>query len=265
MADGREGSVDELMRISVNLATRPFVELRPLFARLRLAMGLLAALAIGLGFGLHSLNQKAHAAQAKMNALKAKTQGFERQKMANEARMRQPENRGVLERSQFLNALFAQKSFSWTAVMMDLEKVLPTGVQVTSLEPQMAKDGSVNIRLRVSGDRTKAVQLVRNLETSQRFVAPRLTGVSAQTEQQGRGAAMPVSTPGAVEFEILSSYNPLPEMPGKVDKDKKAADDDDETAATVEKPVVKKPSVPVASKTPTQQRQATAGRAGGIR
>jgi hypothetical protein len=28
------------MRISVNLATRPFIELRPLFARLRLAMGL---------------------------------------------------------------------------------------------------------------------------------------------------------------------------------------------------------------------------------
>ena len=67
--------------------------------------------------------------------------------------MRQPQNRGVLERSQFLNAVFAQKSFSWTAVMMDLEKVLPVGVQVTSLEPQMAKDGEVSIRLRVSGDR----------------------------------------------------------------------------------------------------------------
>ena len=39
------------MRISVNLATRPFVELRPLFARLRLAMGVLTVLAVGLGFG----------------------------------------------------------------------------------------------------------------------------------------------------------------------------------------------------------------------
>ena len=33
------------MRISVNLANRPFVELRPLFARLRLAMVVLALLA----------------------------------------------------------------------------------------------------------------------------------------------------------------------------------------------------------------------------
>ena len=77
LAGGREGSVDELMRISVNLATRPFVELRPLFARLRLAMGVLAVLAIGLGFGLHSLNGQARAAQVKMDALKAKTRGFE--------------------------------------------------------------------------------------------------------------------------------------------------------------------------------------------
>ena len=39
------------MRISINLATRPFVELRPLFARLRLAMAALAVVAMGWGWG----------------------------------------------------------------------------------------------------------------------------------------------------------------------------------------------------------------------
>jgi type IV pilus assembly protein PilN len=211
------------MRISVNLATRPFVELRPLIARLRLAMGLLAVLAIGLGFGLHALNAKARVAQAHMDALKAKTLAFQQQKQGNEARMRQPQNRGVLERSQFLNNVFAQKSFSWTAVMMDLEKVLPAGVQVTSLEPQIAKDGSVKIRLRVSGDRDRAVQLVRNLETSQRFVGPRLAGEAAQAAENGRGGVVAVSAPGSVEFEIFSGYNPLPAAPVKALKTEKTA------------------------------------------
>jgi type IV pilus assembly protein PilN len=206
------------MKISVNLATRPFVELRPLFARLRLAMAVLALLAIGLGFGLHALNVRAKAAQAQMDALKEKTLAFQKEKQSNEARMRQPQNRGVLERSQFLNAVFAEKSFSWTAVMMDLEKVLPVGVQVTSLEPQIAKDGSVNIRLRVSGDRDRAVQLVRNLEKSQRFVAPRLANEAAQAADSGRAGQPtqfggPVVAPGAVEFDILSGYNPLPATP----------------------------------------------------
>ena len=74
-----------------------------------------------------------------MDALQNRTTQLQRERQANEARMRQPQNQAVLERSQFLNALFARKSFSWTAVMMDLERVLPAGVQVTSIEPQVAK------------------------------------------------------------------------------------------------------------------------------
>jgi type IV pilus assembly protein PilN len=202
------------MRISVNLANRPFVELRPLFARLRLAMGVLALSAVGLFFWLHSLSAKASVAQAQMDALKAKTQQYQHERQVNESRMHQPQNMAVLERSQFLNAVFARKSFSWTAVLMDLEKVLPTGVQVTSIEPTITKEGDVNIRLRVSGDRERAVQLVRNLETSQRFVAPRLASEQAQTQEGNRQVAQ-VTAPGAVQFEILSGYNPLPAKPLK--------------------------------------------------
>jgi type IV pilus assembly protein PilN len=203
------------MRISVNLANRPFVELRPLFARLRLAMGVLAVLAVGLWFALHSLNAKAAVARARMDALKAETQRYQHERQVNESRMHQPQNMAVLERSQFLNAVFAWKSFSWTAVMMDLEKVLPAGVQVTSIEPAITKEGDVNIRLRVSGDRERAVQLVRNLETSQRFLSPRLSSEQAQTQEGNRGTNAPVTMPGAVQFEILSGYNPLPAKPVK--------------------------------------------------
>jgi type IV pilus assembly protein PilN len=197
------------MRISVNLATKPFIELRPLFARLRLAMGVLLALAIGLGFWLHVLQGKAAASQAKMNELVAKTKGYQQELRLNEARMRQPQNKSVLDRAQFLNAVFAEKSFSWTAVMMDLEKVLPTGVQVTSIDPVISKEGVVNIRLRVSGDRDRGVLLLRNLETSQRFIDPRLVGEAAQTAE-GRGTVAATVGPPGVEFEIISGYNPLP-------------------------------------------------------
>jgi type IV pilus assembly protein PilN len=219
------------MRISVNLANRPFVELRPLFARLRLAMVVLTLLAVGLWFGLSSLQAKAKVAQAKMDSLKAETQQYQHERQVNEARMHQPQNMGVLERSQYLNAVFAWKSFSWTAVMMDLEKVLPAGVQVTSIEPNIAKDGEVNIRLRVSGDRDRAVQLVRNLETSQRFLSPRLSSEQAQMQEGNRAtSAAQMAAPGAVQFEILSGYNPLPSKPIVV-KDK----DGDEPKVTAPK------------------------------
>jgi type IV pilus assembly protein PilN len=196
------------MRISINLATHPFVELRPLFARLRLTMAVLAVTAIGLGIGLHFLGQREQAAQDQMDALKAQTLAVQTERQTNERRMREPQNRAVLERSRFLNALFAEKSFSWTSVMMDLERVLPAGVQVTSIEPAMTAEGDVNIHMRVSGERDREVDLVRNLEHSQRFLAPRLVNETAQTQP---GSATPVAfgVAGGVEFDILSGYNPL--------------------------------------------------------
>ena len=95
------------MRISVNLATRPFVELRPLYALLRIGAIALAILAVVLGIVLHSLTAKERAGEAQMNVLKGKTQQFQQERQRNEARMRQPQNMAVLERSQFLNAVFA--------------------------------------------------------------------------------------------------------------------------------------------------------------
>ena len=229
------------MRIQVNLATRPFVELRPFFALLRLVMAALVLVGLGLAIWTHALQKKLDRAQGQMNDLRTQTDSFQREKLHNEQRMRQPINAEVLDRAHFLNGLFLRKSFSWTAVMMDLENVLPTGVQVTSIEPQVTADGNVIIRMRVAGERDRAVQLVRNLERSQRFRAPRLTGESVQAKEAGQsngsgmvnralqaGGASPL--PGGVEFEILADYNALPE--GQPYTRRKVSSDTDGGSAT---------------------------------
>lgn len=198
------------MRISINLATRPFVELRPLFARLRLVMAALVLTAVGLGFGLQSMEKKSSANRAQMRELVLQTSLVENERRANEQRMTEPANRAVLDRSKFLNALFTSKSFSWTSVMMDLENVLPAGVQVTSIDPVINPDGSVNIHLRVAGPRELQVDLVRNLEKSQRFIAPHVANETAQSEEQGRLLQTADGAAGGVQFDILSGYNPLP-------------------------------------------------------
>ena len=216
------------MRISVNLATRPFVELRPFFLRLRIIMAALLLLAIGLGFWLHSQNAKLAVAESQMQALQSRTSAAQAEKTRNESRMRQPANAAVLERAHFLNSVFLAKSFSWTAVLMDLENVLPIGVQVTSIEPSTTADGDVIIRLRVAGDRDRAVQLVRNLERSRRFLSPRLSGETSQVKDNagpnGRAAATNPAGLSGVEFEILANYNPVPpDEPYLVSKAPRAA------------------------------------------
>ncbi len=212
-------SVEELtMRVQVNLASRPFVELRPFFLRLRLAMAALAVVGLAIAIAAHILSAKAARQQLQLDLLRNQTISVQQSKLHTEQRMRDPVNARVLDRAHFLNALFLRKSFSWTAVMMDLENVLPNGVQVTSIEPQVSPDGNVGIRLRVAGERANAVQLVRNLERSRRFLQPRLAAEASQLKEgnsaNGQRAqvvnpGVPAAPPG-VEFEILADYNPLP-------------------------------------------------------
>src|SRR5215472_12185175 len=118
------------MKITVNLATRPFADLGPILKRLRIAMVAFAVVSIGLGIGLHLLHAKAEAARAKMQVVDDKVTSINRERQNYQAMMRQPQNAQVLDEAGHLNALFDQKVFSWTLAMEDLETVLPRGVQV---------------------------------------------------------------------------------------------------------------------------------------
>src|SRR5271156_2363219 len=210
------------MRIQLNLATRPFVELGPLYMRLRILIILLAVIAVPLWILLATEKRKASEAQAQLTAVEQKIQAIEYQRQAFQAQMRQPKNAAVLSQSQFLNQMFASKAFSWTAVMMDLENVLPSGVQVLNIDPVITRDGKVTIRLRVSGAHDRGVDLVRNLEHSHRFLAPRLARETAESNQNGRQIEQ-VSASTNVNFDLLAEYNPLPETEEKWAAAKQAA------------------------------------------
>ena len=235
------------MRLTINLATRPYVELDRVFRQLRIAIGVLALLAVGLVFSLHARSAQARQQQRQIEAIQSKTAALDAERTRNEQRLRQPANAAVLQQIDFLNALFQRKSFSWTAVLMDLEEVLPVGVQVTSIDPQITPTGEVNIRMRVSGPREKAVQLVRNLEGSHRFLAPRLVGESQQQQEKGTGVTLSAAYlpngavssvpqngsntlpgvpqgPPPVDFDLVAGYNPLqPRIRERVSKTKPSA------------------------------------------
>ena len=197
------------MRITLNLASRPFVELRPLLARLRMIAGVLTLLAIATYLTLHHLAGRAAAADANVAHWTTQTQSLEHEWQQDQVMMKQPVNAATLERSEYLNNLFTKKGFSWTAALMDLETVLPGGVQVVSMQPRTAKDGHVLLRLQVTGARDKAVELVKNLETSKHFLHPRIAGESATQVSNGRqGNVQAVSAGSDVNFDILAEYNP---------------------------------------------------------
>lgn len=213
------------MRISLNLATRPYADLRPAIKRLRIAMAALALVACALGFGLHELNTRADQARAREQALDTQIAAVRQQQLSYQRLMQQPDNARLLAQVAALNLLFEEKAFSWTLAMEDLETVLPGGVQVSTLEPVRAKNGVITLHLRVVGPRDLDVNLVKNLEHSRRFLFPRIVGETADAgEGFNQQHLQPVSASNRVDFDLLAEYNPPQPGEYKVPEQKQTAD-----------------------------------------
>jgi type IV pilus assembly protein PilN len=123
--------------------------------------------------------------------------------------MKQPANDTLLKQSAALNQLFDLKTFSWTLAIEDLEQVLPSGVQVNSLEPvRDAKTGIIALKLRVVGPRDRSVDLVENLEHSKHFLLPTIVSESMETTGGAGEKLAPISASNRVNFEVQAVYNP---------------------------------------------------------
>ncbi len=199
------------MRVGVNLASRPFADLGPVLRNLRIGMAVLAGVALLLGLGLHLLGNKAEAARAREAAVDSSLNRVSQEQQGYRNMMAQPPNAHVLSQAEEVNQLIDDKSFSWTLAMEDLERVLPGGVQVTTLEPARdKKDGHITVRMRVVGPRDRAVELVQNLEHSRRFLQPRIVSETSESATNGPQQQLePVSATNRMNFDVLSDYNPV--------------------------------------------------------
>jgi len=220
------------MKISVNLATRPYVELGAIYSRLRTWIAILAVLGVALWFLYRGERSQAQEKTVYVASVQGHVRQLENQEQSYQTLMRQPKDAAILDQSDYLNDLFKRKAFSWTATMTDLETVLPSGVQVLSIDPIVAKDGHVTIRLRVVGARDRALDLIRNLEQSKHFAQPKLAAEQIATGNTGQqGNLQNVNTSNDVNFDILADYRPLP-IPVEAASDEKKAEETASAAKT---------------------------------
>ena len=188
------------MKIAVNLASRPYEDEGQFFRHWGTALALAAlftAFMVFISVRHYQDTQRewesARGAQAKLEELK-KESAQAQQVLAR------PENRGTRDESQFLNTAILRKSFSWTKLMEDMEKVMPAGLRVTSIAPVVDQRNRFTLKVEVEGEtRDTAIELLRNMEKSPHFRSPQL---SSETHgKPGEGSA-------AVKSDIITSYLP---------------------------------------------------------
>src|ERR1700730_17083903 len=128
------------MKVRLNLSTKPLHTHRR-FLALAGIVGVIAGLFfLGIGWHVYSVRKADAAVREKVEKLRAEMAALERQRGDLEQFFNQPENAKLHERSAFLNTLIDEQSLNWTQMFMDLEKILPGGVRVVSIQPKLDKE-----------------------------------------------------------------------------------------------------------------------------
>lgn len=157
------------MKARLNLSTKPLQTHRRFLA----TSGVLGAIAslffLGLGWHVYSIRRADAALRDKAEAIRHEMVSLEQQRRDLEQFFELPENDRLHERSAFLNTLIDEQSLNWTRMFMDLEKILPAGVRVVSIQPKHEK-GHVAVKLVISAMSDEAkLKFMHALEQSRSF------------------------------------------------------------------------------------------------
>ena len=187
------------MRLDINLASQPYEDARQFW--LRWGTGLVVASILTLMLVVSAVTGWFNARRDHQQIAELRAQIAQRDQKRREAEefLSRPENRTMRDQSQFINQLIERKSFSWTRVLEDLEKVMPTRVHLVSIHPELNEDNQLAIKMAVAGDsRERAIELARRMEDSRRFIRTYIG------QESSRGS----TTGDAVQLNIEAIYVP---------------------------------------------------------
>jgi Tfp pilus assembly protein PilN len=172
------------MKVRLNVATQPLESHRRFIAGATAlgAVGLLLLVLLSTSvFHTWRQNRGERATIDHYQSQLAAMSG-ERQELA--AFFNSSKTKTVMDRAAFLNSLIDQRSFPWTKIFTDLEKVLPPGVRVVSIAPKM-HSGQVDVKLVVGATSDKSkIDFLDALQSSPAFSQVR---VNSETRATGEG------------------------------------------------------------------------------
>jgi type IV pilus assembly protein PilN len=188
------------VRLNINLATKPYQDVRRVLLQWGGLVLLLAVCTVGLLWTAYSNWRESREVNAKIAVLNSEIATLNQQRADALTLLRLPKNSSVLDDSTFLNGLIARKSFSWTRVFMQLEQIMPPKLHVVSISPELQKTNTVEVHLSVAGtSRDSALELVKRLEQSPSFRDARIVEESVKPEKDSTDT---------VQFHLTAVYIP---------------------------------------------------------
>jgi type IV pilus assembly protein PilN len=173
------------MRVRLNLATKPLESHRRFFMGAGAAGALSGVLFLALGWHVYGARKADAELRNRSDQVRKEMDQLDAERAELERFFSLQENAQLHDRAAFLNGVIDARGFNWTRMFMDLERILPGGVHVLSIEPTLDK-GRVAVKLTVGALSDDAkLQLLKALEESRSFSRVQLQSERAPTQPGG--------------------------------------------------------------------------------
>jgi type IV pilus assembly protein PilN len=133
--------------LHLNLASRPYRDYRPVYATV-VVMSLLAAfLMLNNVETYYRYTRETRTTRAKIAALEAQTQREREREQSVQQRIKGLDLGRLGAQTKFVNAKLAERAFSWSSLLDELESVLAEDVRLLSVAPRFNPDGTIQLSL----------------------------------------------------------------------------------------------------------------------
>ena len=185
--------------IHLNLASRPYRDYRPVYATVVLLSLLTAFLMLQNIETYYRYTHETKATRAKIAQLESQQRREKELEQSAQTRLKSIDLAYLDQQTRFVNAQLAQRAFSWSALLDELESVLADDVRLLSIAPSFDKDGSINLRLAFQSKTGEGmIETINRMHADPQFRSPFPGNESVEN--------------GVYSFDISVGYRP-PALP----------------------------------------------------
>lgn len=183
--------------IHLNLASRPYRDYRPVYAVV-VAMSLLAAsLMLNNVDTYFRYIRETKTTRAKIDDVEQQARRERESADAAQNRIRGLDLARLDRQTTFINAKLAERAFSWSALLDQLESVLADDVRLISVSPTFDSDGMVKLDMTFQSKSSDGMlTTIKRMQKNAQFKDP-FPSIETQVE-------------GGYEFRLTAGYIPPP-------------------------------------------------------
>lgn len=187
--------------IAPNLATRPFLNTRPVWLVAAVA-GAVTLILLVLNLRLFLVaNRALDDETATRDALLLRHQKLEAEVRTDVEALEKVPWRSLTRRVDATNLILREHAFSWLGMLDDIERVMPYDVRLTKIAPSVSADGTLLSLSLIAHNREAMLELLDNLVADPEFSDP--TPSTESTPEENSAAAYMMN--------LRVNYHPNPE------------------------------------------------------